>query len=99
MPRLECGAHLVDFLWQVGPAMPGGVGPVPITFSELQAWQQQTGCALGSWEVRTLRRMSVAYVAQAEDSRRRDCPPPWIPPAMVRDRADTAKRVRALFRN
>ncbi|MDM0011988.1 hypothetical protein QTH87_05985 [Variovorax sp. J22P168] len=99
MPPLDAAAHLVDVLWQIGPSMPTGMGAVPISFGEMQAWQQQTGYALGSWEVRTLRRMSAAYVAQAEEARQRDCPPPWLAKEAPREGAKTARRIRAFLRD
>lgn len=99
LPPLDAAGHLVDVLWQIGPSMPTGMGAAPISFGEMQAWQQQTGNELGSWEVRTLRRMSAAYVAQAEESRRRDCPPPWLPTDAPRLGAKTVKRIKAFLRD
>lgn len=40
------------------------MGPAPISFSELAAWQQCTGNQLGAWELRALRRADEAWLSR-----------------------------------
>jgi hypothetical protein len=79
--------------------MPGAMGAAPVTFGEIQAWQQQTGNELMPWEVLLLRRMSSAYVAEASEATRRDRPAPWLPEAEVRRQRGLDRRIRSLFRD
>lgn len=92
LPPLLAGEYLVGYLWEVGPSMSNGMGGSPITFGEIRAWQAQTGCELTVWEVRTLRRMSIAYASQAHDADRIECPAPWLeerPKRRARERRTT----------
>jgi hypothetical protein len=100
LPPVEAGHHLVECLWEIGPSMPTGMGNAPVTFTEMQAWQQQTGSVLDAWEARTLRRMSVAYVTQAHEAAAPDCPAPWMPAptASERDQSRVGPRIRAVLR-
>lgn len=72
----EC-AHMVEHWLDVGPAMPGGYGDVPLTHTELDAWQRNCGLSLQPWQASLIRRMSRGYlverVAGADPTR----PPPW----------------------
>jgi hypothetical protein len=76
------------------------MGNVPLTFAEIHAWQSLAGADLQPWEVRTLRRMSIAYCSQAQESTRPGCPPPWSfdPSSPDFDRPKVAARVRSLLR-
>jgi hypothetical protein len=69
MPPIDA-EYLIGYLWEAGPTMPGAAGAVPLTQSELRAWQENTGVDLQPWEVRILRRLScdlVAEMRRAED--------------------------------
>lgn len=74
--------------------MPGGMGESPITHSELRAYQENLGIALQPWEVRFLRRLSMDYLIQAQQSVKADCVPPFGP---IAHRAAVAKKIDAVF--
>lgn len=78
LPELYAAAHLVQHLFDVGPVAVGGMGPAPLTFAEITAWQAACGVPLRPWEAQTLRAMSVAYVGQSVDAEAPDAPPPYI---------------------
>lgn len=68
--------YLTDWLFDVGPVVAGGMGEAPIAYTDLQAWESISGVQLLPWEARTLRALSVDFVA--ERSRAREvCPPPY----------------------
>lgn len=69
--------HIVEYLFDAGPCMPGAMGPVPLTHGELRAWQENTGIELRPFEATWLRRLSIEYVAQAQESTDPLCPPPF----------------------
>lgn len=77
MPPIEWGEYLLSYLWAVGPSMAGGMGPAPLTCSELQSWQGQMGIQLQPWESQLLRRLSKDYVAESGRATERNCPPPF----------------------
>lgn len=79
--------------------MAGGMGPVPLTHSELQSWQDQVGIELQPWELQLLRRLSKEYVAESGNATDRGCPAPWQPEEFKPDRMLAAIEQRDAFRN
>ena len=69
--------YLLDYLFEVGPAQGGGFGPVPLSHSELLAWQMNMRRFLAPWEIAMLRRLSVLWIDQAMSAEDADCPAPW----------------------
>ncbi|MDH1700272.1 hypothetical protein [Comamonas terrigena] len=64
LPELEGECYLLDVLFDVGPCMPSGMGPLPLGYEQLQAWQRQMGVELTPWEARTVQRLSRAYCGE-----------------------------------
>lgn len=77
MPSIRAGEYLVHYLFEAGPTMPGGMGPAPLTFVELESWQRQAAIDLDPWEVRLVRRLSVEYCAESQAASKPDAPPPF----------------------
>lgn len=77
LPDPGPAAHLLGYLFDVGPVMSGGMGPVPLSHSEIHAWQQNTGVELRAWESSTLRRLSIEYLSVSADARDPACPAPY----------------------
>lgn len=79
LPEITACAHLLGYLMECGPTSPGGMGPVPISFTDIRAWQEVTGTPLTSWEGKTLRRLSLEYLSEktaAADDPKRAAPWP-----------------------
>lgn len=77
LPLVDGGQYLLDWLFEIGPTLPAGMGSGVLTFSEIATWQQLVGLDLQPWEVRALRRLSGEYLGEthaATDPRR---PPPY----------------------
>jgi hypothetical protein len=71
------GLHLVEWLWDVGPTVAGGMGGAPVESRHLLDWQAETGVTLQPWEAKLLRRLSRAYLAESMDADKQACPAPW----------------------
>ena len=69
--------HLIEYLMEVGPTMPSGLGAAPLTHTEIRAWQADMGIELTPWEAQTLRRLSRVYIGQYQRSEAPDCPAPY----------------------
>lgn len=69
--------YLADYLFEIGPSASGGMGDGPIGHGDIAAWMANTGIRLTPWEARTLRRLSVDYVAESHKATKRNCPAPW----------------------
>lgn len=70
-------SYLISHLYEVGPAMQGAAGSIPVTFTEFRAWMDLTGVELRPWEVRILRRLSGAYLSELYEAEKPDRPAPW----------------------
>ena len=80
MPPVSGFVNLLDYLFQVGPVLQGGMGPARLTNEELLAWQTNNRRRLAPWECRFLIGLSGEYMREADKARRRDATPPWTPP-------------------
>lgn len=69
--------YLIEYLSEMGPCNESGMGLTPLTHLEMRAWQQNSGIDLTPWEVRALRRASVAFRNQTHKARDRNAPPPF----------------------
>lgn len=73
VPEIEIpdGAeHLVDWFWTLSATRQQGFnGPLPVGFSEIQAWINLTGEIVTREEVEILRLMDAAYLAGIEEWR------------------------------
>jgi hypothetical protein len=77
LPPLSCGEHLIEYLFEVGPMIAGGMGPVAVDWPHLDAWQRCVGLVLPPWQSRLLIRLSNDYIDEwlkAQDDTR---PAPW----------------------
>ena len=92
----ECRApHILSYLFEIGPTLSSGVGPVPITHGELHAWQMNTGTPLEAYEVRMLKRLSADYAHSVILSTKEDCPAPWAAAPYIKSSAMlVAKRMK-----
>lgn len=94
LPPIEHGVYLIDYLWEVGTAVPAGFGLSAVTFAELYAWQKCAGIDLLPWEVRILRLLSSDYVAESKRAEKPDSPAPFSSDTILEfDRAIVAKQV------
>ncbi len=95
----ECtAAYVAGFLWEIGPADNNGMGQSPISHLEMAAWQANTGVDLSSWEARTLRSLSLAYLGEVERAREPGCPSPWLLVPTEEAREQLPKRIRSVLR-
>jgi hypothetical protein len=84
MPDLPYGQYLIDHLFEVGPTLSSGVGPSPLSFSEIESWQRQMCIELHPWELRLLRRLSAEYCAESQAATKQGAPAPFQSIAVLR---------------
>jgi len=95
MPPCAAG-HLLDYLFEIGPTQPGGMGAAPLSHAELEAWQRNTGIVLNAWEARTLRSLSLDYIGETQRAAKPDCPTPWMDAPYAQSEASlVAQRMKA----
>lgn len=98
LPPISDGYHLIEHLMEVGPVASNGMGIVPVSYSELQAWRSGCGHHLDAWEFRLLRDLSAAYCSELQDAESPTAPPPWAPELAPDDRVAVAKRIKGVLR-
>lgn len=69
--------HLTEWLLEIGPTVPAGMGEAEIGWDHLTHWQQNVGIELAPWEGRLLRNLSRAWLSAKHEARKPDCPAPW----------------------
>ena len=77
MPPITYGDFLIRHLYEVGPAVSGGTGMVPLSWQEIDAWMRRSGVDLTPWSAQTLRSLSAAYVAEARAAEDPGREAPW----------------------
>lgn len=100
MPHVvdEAPMYLVDTLLEAGPASGGGLGPQPLTWTDLNAWQRATGIELAPWEARLVRRLSAEYLDEHQRAREPTATPPWESINGSTDVEQVAQDMRAAIR-
>lgn len=98
MPPIDAGAHVLGYLMEIGPVMPG---PAAISHQELRCWQDNTGVVLEPWQARAIRALSLEYLAEMHRAEAPDATPPWTPDtegAKATNRAVVASQVDSFMR-
>lgn len=88
--------YLVHYLMEIGPCSSNGMGLIPVSWQEIQAWQEQQGLSLNAWELKIIRMASGAYANQANISSKPDCPPP--DKVIEKDPLKLAKHIKDILR-
>ena len=91
-------SHWVSYLWDVGPSLPTGNGPAPITYGELVAWQQTSGVTLSPWDAQMVRRLSIEYINEQSRAVKPGCPSPLAKLITDADRVKVADGIKNAFR-
>jgi hypothetical protein len=72
MPECDA-AYILDYLFDLGITE----GDKPLSHSEIESWQRNIGIELQSFEVRFIRRLSVAYLHASHEMKSIDAETPW----------------------
>ena len=89
--------YLTDLLFEIGPTMPGGFGPAPLSETEIAAWQTNRRVTLTAWETRSLRELSRVYIAEMYRAETPDAAPPYVEDDVEMMRARVAAKVEEFF--
>ena len=97
LPPLLAGEHVIGHLFDAGPVLYTGMGPVPLSWSELATWQAVTGIELTPWEAQTVRRLSAEYIATQQAAEDPGMPPPYMTAPTADQRARVAADLRSVL--
>lgn len=77
MPDIGEAGYLAAYWQDLGLVSSGGMGAAVLTSVEIAAWKEGLAIDLSPWEFSALREMSRAYLTQARESEKEECPPPY----------------------
>lgn len=69
--------HLIGYFIEMGMSEAAGMGMVPLSWREINAWCDRTRVELSPWEARLIRRLSTEYLAESRRAESENAPPPW----------------------
>lgn len=92
--------YITEWLLEIGPTVPTGMGSGPIGWRDMEAWSSLTGSGLQPWEARLIRRLSLEFLAWTHKAEKPDCPAPWVTvdDATAANREAVARKVSNAFR-
>lgn len=82
----------------MGPFESTGMGRAALSHKELLAWQANMRRPLQPWEISMLRRLSLSWIAEADQAEDPDAPPPWSRAATPEALDSTARSMRNYLR-
>lgn len=86
MPDVEHAEYIIEYLFDVGPAINTGMGIAPVGYSEIRDFRDVTKLNINSWDASMIRHLSRVYVAQFNESKSKTCPSPWSDAMPLDDR-------------
>lgn len=89
--------HLINRLIEIGITETTGMGPAPLSWREIEAWQHATNVRMAPWEARLIRQLSIAYIAQGRKAESENCPAPWRTEVTRREREVEEARLRMVL--
>lgn len=82
LPELGEGAYLMQMLHEAGLMSSSGMGVVPLSWQEIEAWLRVTESQPELWERMLVRELSEAYVSELNQATERNRPDPYTPPTV-----------------
>lgn len=99
-PECDGAEYLVALLQEAGSVLNQGMGPYPLTWTEMESWLNVTELRLSVWEKLTIKEMSEVYAAELSKSTAKHCVAPYVPtvePEQL-DRKAIASKVASVLR-
>lgn len=99
-PDIDGAEYMVALLQEAGLVSATGMGVIPITWQEIEAWLNTTELDLSVWEKLTIKEMSEAYVSEFNSASAKDAAAPYVPaiePEQI-DRKAVANKIGSVLR-
>lgn len=100
LPEIEGAEYIVGLLQEAGLVSNGGMGVVPLTWSEIESWHRFTQLDLSIWERLMIRTLSEEYASELHRASAKDAPAPYVHVNEVQiDRKAVANKIMNVFRS
>ena len=98
MPDVSGLEYLLGYWQEIGKCLSGAMGPIPLSPTEIQAWQNGTRNELMPWEFTAMLEMSRGYVSMLLEGQSPESSPPFGDPVREFDRDLVSKKVSNAFK-
>lgn len=104
LPDIESehrAGYMIGLLNECGLMSSNGMGPIPISWADINAWIGATGLHLSLWEKLTIKTLSEEYVNELLSASERTRPAPYLPEAPEKDEIDreaVANKIMSIFK-
>lgn len=75
-----------------------GMGPAPISYTDIHHWVAITQTEITPWDAHVLRELSKAYVVQLNSSKDPNTPPPYCATPTQEQREDVTNKFKAFVK-
>lgn len=89
--------YVVGLLHEAGLMSTNGMGPVPLSWLEIEAWMRMTCRDLPLWERLTIRELSEEYVSGLVTAKDKNCPAPFAPAREDVDREAVQNKIMSIL--
>ena len=99
MPAIDSHDYILDIFYETGMVLNGAHGAVPISWTELRNYSDQSGSILTPWESSVVMKLSRAYCSAYHDGQDAAALPPYMPEdedSLNAMRASVAARFKSL---
>ncbi len=79
MPEVDSHEYVLEMFYETGMIMNGAHGAVPITWTELRNYSDQSGNVLTPWESSMVMKLSRAYCSAYHEGQAAAALPPYMP--------------------
>ncbi len=97
LPDIGAAVGLVELWQEAGSFLNTGMGPVPLTWSEIDAWMRVTKRNVPVWARTLIRNLSETYVQELTEARDPSRPAPFVDNTYI-DRQRVSDGLKKLFR-
>lgn len=97
LPPLEGCGYLISWLFECGPVNNGGMGQVPLTWTDIKDWSGLMGVDVTGWEAGVLKRLSSAYLSEYQQAKDPGRPAPYRPDMTASARASVSNKIGSVF--
>lgn len=98
MPDIHGLEYILSHWQEIGRCSSGAMGPIPLSATEIQAWQEGTHNDLMPWEFTAMLEMSRGYVSMLLEGQKPESSPPFGDPVREFDRDLVSKKVSNAFK-
>lgn len=88
---------LISRLIEIGLTEAAGMSNGPLSWQSIKAWQDVMGVRLSRRDAKTIRRLSVEYLAEGRKAESENCPPPWASKPTKRQQEVEVDRLRLVL--